>query len=152
MTNKALKTLIVDDSPTDAYLARKIASSFFEEVQVVSHAKEMMDLLGQYKPDVICMDVVLGNWENGISLIQEIRHRDDDVSITPVIVVSSKDSEKDIAWALSKGAAAYIVKPITAEKFKDALIKACPGFVPAEILVEAPATPVSPALALEPKL
>jgi CheY-like chemotaxis protein len=115
--NKPTRALIVDDSPTDGYVASKIAKELFDEVVVVTNDKDLMRVLPAFRPDVIFMDQLLG-WSHGLSLTQEIRHRNDDLSTTPICVVSSKDTDSDIEWAKKQGAGAYIVKPATLEKME----------------------------------
>lgn len=115
------RAIIVEDSPTDAYLAAKIACELFEEVLVVSNANELMQKLSIFRPDIVFMDVMLGQWENGLSLIQEVRARDDESSVVPFIVLSSKDTEADILWAKRQGAGAYVIKPATRDRMEAAV-------------------------------
>jgi len=76
--------------------------------------------IGSFRPDIVFMDVMLG-WENGLSLIQEVRHRDDESSIVPFVVLSSKSSEEDIEWAKRQGAGAYVIKPATRDRMEAAV-------------------------------
>jgi twitching motility two-component system response regulator PilH len=115
------RALIVDDSPTDAYLASKIATELFDEVLVVTSASELTRTLPLFRPDIVFMDILLGAWENGLSLIQEVRHRDDEHSVVPFIVLSSKETEADIEWAKKQGAGAYVIKPATRDRVEAAV-------------------------------
>lgn len=119
--NQVTRAMIVEDSPTDAYLAGKIAAGLFNEVLVVSNASELEKTLPKFRPDVIFMDVMLGEWENGFSLIAEIRSRVDDLATVPFVVISSKDTDQDKAWAAKQGAGAYVVKPATEEAIEEAV-------------------------------
>lgn len=114
------RCIIVDDSPTDAYLAQKIAVELFDEVLVVAKSADLLKHIGSFRPDIVFMDVMLG-WENGLSLIQEVRHRDDESSIVPFVVLSSKDSAEDIEWAKQQGAGAYVIKPATRDRMEAAV-------------------------------
>ncbi|HHH9441320.1 TPA: response regulator [Pseudomonas aeruginosa] len=124
------KALIVDDSRTDAYLSQKCADQLFEEVKVVGTLQELLQLAPTYKPDVIFMDVYLGEWHNGLSHIRELRAGADELSITPIIVLSSKSAEEDKRLAVEAGAAGYIVKPATVENMRESLQLYVPGFIP----------------------
>ena len=118
--NQVTRAMIVEDSPTDAYVASKIASVLFHEVMVISNATELDRNLAAFRPDVVFMDVMLG-WENGFSLIAEVRSRTDDLATVPFVVISSKDSAHDKAWAAKQGAGAYVVKPATEEAVEEAV-------------------------------
>lgn len=119
--NQITRAMIVEDSPTDAYVASKIAAGLFNEVLVVSNASELDSCLPKFRPDIIFMDVMLGEWENGFSLIAEVRSRTDDLASVPFVVVSSRDTDQDKAWAKKQGAGAYVVKPATEEAVEEAV-------------------------------
>lgn len=119
--NQITRALIVEDSPTDAYVASKIAAGLFHEVMVISHPSELEKALPIFRPDVVFMDVILGDWGNGFSLIAEVRSRADDLATIPFVVISSKDSDQEKAWAAKQGAGAYVVKPATEESVEDAV-------------------------------
>lgn len=54
---------------------------------------------------------------NGLDLIQQIREGSVN-NLAPIIVLSSSDEKSDIDEAYSKGANAYLIKPIDYQKFK----------------------------------
>lgn len=120
--------LIVDDSPTDTYLARKCAAELFEEVRAVHNAEGVFQELEAFKPSIVLMDLMLNDMMNGISLIAEIRDRNDDASVVPIIVCTSRAMPADKQIAANAGASAYIVKPITAEALAQACARLIPGF------------------------
>lgn len=119
--NQITRAMIVEDSPTDAYVASKIAAGLFNEVLVVSNASELDSCLPKFRPDIIFMDVMLGEWENGFSLIAEVRSRTDDLASVPFVVISSRDTDQDKAWAKKQGAGAYVVKPATDQAVEEAV-------------------------------
>lgn len=124
------KAIIVDDSRTDAYLSQKCADQLFDDVKVVGTLQELLQLVPSYQPDVIFMDVYLGEWHNGLSHIRELRAGADDLSITPIIVLSSKSADEDKRLAVEAGAAGYIVKPASVDKMREAVELYVPGFIP----------------------
>lgn len=124
------KALIVDDSRTDAYVSKKCADQLFDEVQVVGTLQELLQVSPDFKPDVIFMDVYLGEWHNGLSHIRELRAGNDELSITPIIVLSSKSADEDKRLAVDAGAAGYLVKPASPESMREALQRFVPGFIP----------------------
>lgn len=124
------KALIVDDSRTDAYVSQKCADQLFDEVKMVGTLQELLQVVPTFKPDVIFMDVYLGEWHNGLSHIRELRSGHGELSITPIIVLSSKAAEEDKRLAVEAGAAGYIVKPATLDKMMESLRRYVPGFIP----------------------
>ncbi|MDI6671969.1 response regulator [Pseudomonas aeruginosa] len=124
------KALIVDDSRTDAYVSQKCADQLFDEVKVVGTLQELLQVVPSFKPDVIFMDVYLGEWHNGLSHIRELRSGQGELSITPIIVLSSKAAEEDKRLAVEAGAAGYIVKPATLDNMRESLRRYVPGFIP----------------------
>lgn len=120
--------LIVDDSPTDTYLARKCAAELFEEIRAVHNAEGMFRELEEFRPSCVVIDWMLDDMMNGISLIAEIRDRNDDASVVPIIVCTSRSMPADKQIAANAGASAYIVKPITAEALAEVCSRLIPGF------------------------
>ena len=65
--------------------------------------------LGQEKPDLILMDVMLPG-EDGVSLLKDLRANSETEAI-PVIMVTAKGAEFDKVKALDLGADDYVTKP-----------------------------------------
>lgn len=112
------KVLIVDDSPTDSYLAQKCASELFDEVEAVFNVDGLFKALESNQPSLLIVDLNLNDWKNGISLISEIREAEDGASCMPIIVVSSRKTPADKLHAEQAGASGYLVKPITVEALR----------------------------------
>lgn len=122
--------LIVDDSPTDTYVAKQCAALLFDEVRSTHDVSGLFKALREHRPSMITMDVNLFDWQNGISLIAEIRDAQDDISVIPIVVISSRSTPADMAIARDAGASAYIVKPVTVEALDRAARELIPGFAP----------------------
>ena len=67
-------------------------------------------------PDLIMLDIMLP-YCDGFELIAAIRAQDGWHTI-PILMLSSKGSERDIARALDAGADDYIVKPFKPDELK----------------------------------
>ena len=124
------KILIVDDSKTDTYVARKVAGELFDEVRSVSNVDEMFKELQTFRPDILTMDIHLSDRLNGISLVAEIRALDNDLSVMPIVVISSRQMPSDKQIASNAGASDYIIKPVTVEALERTARRLIPGFVP----------------------
>lgn len=109
--------LVVDDSKTELMFLSDFLSKNGFRVNTASNAEETMQRLGEGKPDLILMDVVMPG-QNGFQLTRAIT-RNPDYADIPVIMCTSKGQETDKVWAMRQGAKGYITKPVdTAELLK----------------------------------
>jgi twitching motility two-component system response regulator PilH len=102
--------LIVDDSPTDAYLVKNILESHGYKTSELSSGAEAVEKAKDIKPNLILMDVVMPGL-NGFQATRKITKAPETSSI-PVVIVSSKNMESDKAWGLMQGAKEFLVKPV----------------------------------------
>jgi len=106
------KILLVDDSKTELhYMSELLGKSGFS-VRTAENGEEAMKRLGEDKPDLILMDVVMPG-QNGFQLTRAIT-RDPRFVNVPVIMCTSKNQETDKVWGMRQGAKDYIVKPVGA--------------------------------------
>lgn len=122
------KCLILDDSRTDAYLAEKVAKEFFDDVTVCGTHSGFRTALANGMPDLIFMDIHLGDLRDGITIVDECRKDDSDVSIVPIVVVTASSDSSLHEKAINCGASAVITKPLSAEKVRPLLPKLIPFF------------------------
>jgi two-component system NarL family response regulator len=105
--------LIVDDH---ALLRTGVANIINHEpdLQVVAEASnglEAVDAFERHRPDVTLLDLRMPVME-GVETVRRIRERDPQAK---VIVLTTYDTDEDIARALKAGAKAYILKDIAAD-------------------------------------
>ena len=104
------KILLVDDSKTELhYMSELLGKSGFS-VRTAENGEEALKRLGEDKPDLILMDVVMPG-QNGFQLTRAIT-RDPRFVNVPVIMCTSKNQETDKVWGMRQGARDYIVKPV----------------------------------------
>ncbi len=108
------KILLVDDSKTELYHLSDVLGKRGYAVRTAENGEEAMRRLGEDKPDLILMDVVMPG-QNGFQLTRAIT-RDPRFSTVPVIMCTSKNQETDKVWGMRQGARDYIVKPINADE------------------------------------
>jgi CheY-like chemotaxis protein len=70
-----------------------------------------LQLVQQSKPDVVICDIAMPVMD-GYKFIEELRKSGEPYSKTPVIFLTAKASEEDIAKGKSMGVNAYLTKPI----------------------------------------
>ena len=110
------KILLVDDSKTELHHLSEMLTKRGFAVRTAENADDAMRRLGEDKPDLILMDVVMPG-QNGFQLTRAIT-RDPRFANVPVIMCTSKNQETDKVWGMRQGARDYIVKPVS----KDVLL------------------------------
>ena len=108
------KILLVDDSKTELHFLSDLLTKRGYKVRTAENADEAMKRLGEDKPDLILMDVVMPG-QNGFQLTRAIT-RDPRFLDVPVIMCTSKNQETDKVWGMRQGARDYVVKPVKAEE------------------------------------
>ena len=106
MKNK--KILIIEDDLT----LRNALTEFLEAdnftVVVASDGEEGLALIGEIKPDLVLLDIILPK-KNGFDVLKEMKS-DNEVSDIPVMLLTNLGSLDDIEKALALGATTYLVK------------------------------------------
>ena len=106
--------LLVDDSKTELHFLSELLAKRGYGVRTAENGEEAMRRLGEEKPDLILMDVVMPG-QNGFQLTRAIT-RDPRFIDVPVIMCTSKNQETDRVWGMRQGARDYIVKPVDADE------------------------------------
>jgi len=102
--------MIVDDSPTDTHLLKKMLEKNGFNTLTASDAGEGIAVARREHPDLILMDVVMPGL-NGFQATRELTS-DPDTSGIPVIIVTRKDQQVDRVWGMRQGARDYVTKPV----------------------------------------
>ncbi|WP_429461968.1 response regulator [Microbacterium sp. ZKA21] len=104
-----LRLVLVDDHPVvRAGLRALIESS--DDLQVVGEASDAVgavDIVAAEHPDVVLMDLSLGDGVGGIEATRRVAALDD---APAVLVLTTYDTESDILRALDAGARGYLLK------------------------------------------
>lgn len=102
--------LVVDDSPTEVHIFKKILERQGYRILVASDGQQGVDMAVEVGPDLILMDVVMPVL-NGFQATRQLKNNDKTADI-PVIMVTTKDQKTDINWGMRQGANEYLVKPV----------------------------------------
>lgn len=118
------RVLIVEDSDSTRAFVRAVLedAAFADRVggcEVIEAACgfDAMRLLPRGPYDLIVTDINMGDI-NGLELIHYIR-KSDHHRVTPLAIISSQHTERDVERGLALGANVYLPKPFTAEKLRD---------------------------------
>jgi len=104
------KILVVDDSPTELHVLKKILEKNGHEVMVADSGEAGVAKAKEIMPDLVLMDVVMPGM-NGFQATRQLTRQSETANI-PVIIVTTKDQETDKVWAKRQGAKDYLVKPV----------------------------------------
>ena len=104
------KILLVDDSKTELHYLSELLTKRGYTVRTAENGEDAMRRLGEEKPDLILMDVVMPG-QNGFQLTRALA-RSPEFAQVPIILCTSKNQETDRVWGLRQGARAFITKPV----------------------------------------
>jgi two-component system, OmpR family, KDP operon response regulator KdpE len=103
--------LAVDDEPGILRAVKLELTSQGFRVITATDGAEALKLAEQYRPDLVLLDIVMGD-SNGLEVMRELRERTD----TPVILLTAKRSDSDKVRGLELGADDYLGKPFSLEE------------------------------------
>ncbi len=107
-----MRILIIEDERKVASFIKKGLEEEYFAADVAYDGKEGLRLVTSEEYDVIIMDVMLP-YMDGFSLVKEIRKQN---ILTPVLMLTVKDSIKDKVEGLDAGADDYLTKPFAFEE------------------------------------
>lgn len=107
-----MRILIVEDEKKVASFIKKGLEEEYFAADIALDGKEGMKMATTEEYDAIIMDIMLP-FIDGISLLKEIRKRE---IVTPVLMLTVKDSLKDKVEGLDAGADDYLTKPFAFEE------------------------------------
>ena len=107
------RVLVVDDSATTRSIIKAALQSAGYSVAECTGGRDALALTSSREFDLVLLDILMSDM-NGLDVLQELRQARSDTEL-PVIMVTVKDTNEDIAMALSLGANDYAIKPINAK-------------------------------------
>ena len=128
MKSRKLSVLLVEDSRADARLILEVfkEESVNADVTVVRDGEEAMDFLlkrrsfkGAPTPNLILLDLNLPK-KDGREVLSEIK-QNTHLNGIPIIILTTSQSEDDVANCYKLQASCFVTKPIDLEKFVDVI-------------------------------
>jgi two-component system, chemotaxis family, response regulator Rcp1 len=120
--------LLVEDNAGDVRLTREAlreAEVAVELIAVADGEQALSHLRNEGRPDLILLDLNLPK-KNGLEVLEEIKE-DPELRRTPVIMLTTSSSARDIAACYDRGVNCYVVKPLDLDDFT-ALVQAINRF------------------------
>lgn len=124
------KILLVDDDPIFNFLHTRMLSlgGLAKEVHTAMSGQQALDLLNGYfsgtasLPDAILLDLTMPGLD-GFDFLAALRKLTiPGIERVNIVVITSSVDPKDIVRVHELGVTNYLIKPVTLEKLKDALL------------------------------
>ena len=103
--------MVVDDNADIVTIVKTILEGKGYEVQCAFSGQEAFQMLGQNRPDLIILDIMMPEMD-GLEVLKRLKG-DADTSSIPVILLTAKVHYEDVLSGYRKGADYYITKPFT---------------------------------------
>ncbi len=104
------RVLVVDDDRQMCSYCESILGRAGMQVQATQQANEVVALVGEFKPDLVLMDLYLPGVD-GLTLTAQLRQQADAV-ILPIVFLSGEQSEEARFRAIQAGGDDFLTKPI----------------------------------------
>jgi CheY-like chemotaxis protein len=114
MTTKRI--LVVDDNASNLKLFTYLLASPAHDVRTATDAREALDVLASFQPDLILMDIQLPDID-GLELTRRLR-QSPLTRATTIVAVTAYAMKGDEERARAAGVDGYISKPIEKEAFR----------------------------------
>lgn len=112
-----MRVLIAEDNVTMAaalkYMLQHIG---FDEVSEANDGRHALELLAREQFDLVIVDWMLPS-VSGVGIVEWMRGEQTYYGI-PVIMVTVKDTPKDVLFAVNSGVNEYVIKPLDKEVLK----------------------------------
>jgi two-component system, chemotaxis family, response regulator Rcp1 len=121
---RLIDILLVDDDAGDVVLAKRALENgkIFNAMHVAKDGVEAMEFLNRVgrhaeapRPDLILLDLNMPR-KDGREVLADIK-RDPHLRSIPVVVLTTSDSEQDVANMYDLHANCYVTKPVDLEQF-----------------------------------
>lgn len=107
------RILMVDDEEANLQLLRRILEpAGFANLKSTTKPEEVLPLCGEYRPDLVLLDIVMPG-KDGFEVLAGIREHLDEEEYLPVLILTSDHSPEAKRRGLSAGAQDFLTKPLS---------------------------------------
>ena len=111
------RLLIVDDDPIAAGMLGLMLKKNGYEVRAVASGEACLDVMAEFVPEVILLDIEMGMGIDGYETCERVRNRFERANLT-IIFLSSHDSLEERLHAYDVGGDDFVAKPFEAEEIR----------------------------------
>jgi twitching motility two-component system response regulator PilG len=119
-----VKALLIDDSNTIRRSGEIFLTQAGCQVALAEDGYDGLSRMVEQRPDVVFIDIMMPRLD-GYQTCALIKNHPE-FRATPAIMLTSKDSLFDRAWARMMGAERYLIKPFTMKSLVDAVAASVP--------------------------
>jgi len=113
------KILIVDDSLAEVKLMQAVLQQAGYWPVALHDARQLEATVAAERPSLILLELVMPDCD-GFQACRELKSHQE-IQTSPVVMVSSKNTESHKFWAKQEGADGYVIKPFTAAELLGAI-------------------------------
>jgi DNA-binding response OmpR family regulator len=106
---KRPRILIADDDPELVSLVIETLGEAGADCEIARSGQQALDIAARHRPDAIVLDVNMAGLD-GFEVLKRLRHNVATEWI-PVLLLTARSQESDIAQGVGSGASDYVVKP-----------------------------------------
>lgn len=118
-----VRVLAVDDDPVILRLLQLNLELAGHEVVTAADGQAGLDAVREERPDVVLLDVMMPVID-GFQVCSQVRADEDpEVARTPIVILSAKAQDADVATGMAAGADAYVTKPFDPLELVDLVIE-----------------------------
>ena len=124
--SEMLSIAVIDDQPLFRIGLKYLLDTKFSDLRIVGEASSGLDglrLVEEMAPDVVLLNAEVDGL-NGMEAIRDIKRR---VSNIAVVVMTAREDEEKLFYAIKYGAAAYIVKTVEIDDLAQVIRRVAEG-------------------------
>jgi two-component system KDP operon response regulator KdpE len=106
------KILVVEDAPRVMRLVTEVLGATGYQVIAASSGQSAIEMVTLERPDLVLLDILLGQGPDGYEVCRHIREFSD----VPVIMLTAKAQDADLLQGFDVGADDYLTKPFNAKE------------------------------------
>ena len=106
-----LRVLVVDDEPDNNDVVGTLLSSRGAEVRLAGSARQAVEMLREWKPDILVTDIAMPD-QDGYDLLASIRSQEGEPAEILAVALTAYASREDRIRLLSAGFQAHVAKPV----------------------------------------
>ncbi len=105
-----MKVLLVDDTPANLTILRKILEIEGYSLSVVTSGELALKVARKFQPDLVLLDIMMPDMD-GFETCRRLKEMEEGRNL-PIIFITAKDRIEDIVKGFSVGAVDFISKPV----------------------------------------
>jgi two-component system response regulator MtrA len=117
MSSNGKLVLVADDDVDILALVKAILERAGHEVMTAGDGAQALALVRERRPDLAVLDFAMPKMD-GLEVLRRLR-ADDESSDLPVVLLSARAQEADVALGFATGASAYVRKPFSPRELAD---------------------------------